>query len=75
MPETFLQHLRYYAMSRLNKNISAQSEEGSRYFTVHRPGPHDGLGRALRNAFRHQDGALPPDLADLMGTLNHIRQR
>jgi hypothetical protein len=42
---------------------------------VHRPTPHEGLGRALRNAFRHQDGALPPDLADLMGTLSHIRKR
>jgi len=37
--------------------------------------PHEELGQALRDAFRYQNDALPPDLAHLMGSLNQIRRR
>lgn len=59
-------------MSRLNESLPARNDEGPRYYTVYRPTAHEGLGRALRNAFRQPENHLPPELVDLIGKLNRI---
>ncbi|WP_184473658.1 hypothetical protein [Rhizorhapis suberifaciens] len=50
-----------------------QQEEGNtRYQTVSRPVPHEGVGRALRSAYHQPENNLPPELGDLLGKLNQL---
>ncbi|HKX22372.1 MAG TPA: hypothetical protein VJM81_03760 [Rhizorhapis sp.] len=50
-----------------------RGEDGTRYLTVHRPAAHDGVGRALRSAFRQPENGLPSELIELLGKLNQFR--
>lgn len=62
-------------MSRWNDSLcERQLDMESRYYTVHRPTAHEGIGRALRNVYRHlTDDALPPDMRDLLNRLDGAR--
>lgn len=48
-------------------------DDGGRYFTVHRPTAHEGVGRALRSIYRQADELLPAEMADLIKKLNEVR--
>lgn len=61
-------------MSKGNESLSVrQQEEGNtRYQTISRPVPHEGVGRALRSAYHQPENKLPPELNDLLGKLNQL---
>lgn len=61
-------------MSRRNESLSARRGDGeARYLTIPRPNAYEGVGKALRCAYRQPESGMPSELTDLLGKLNQIR--